>query len=47
MKEGNINVELEKIKKITKQKIKKDPRIIRRTLPDVFYKIYKKTKFFF
>ena len=47
MKEGNINDELEKIKKIAKQKIKKDPRIIRRTLPDFFYKIYKKTKFFF
>lgn len=47
MQEGNIKNELEKIKKITKQKIKDDPRIIRRVLPDFIYKMYKKIKFLF
>ena len=45
--DGNIKKELEKIKQISKQKIKNDPRLIRRIIPDFLYKVYKKIKFLF
>ena len=41
----SIHKELEKIKKITNKLIKKDPRLIRRLLPNFIYKIYKQIKF--
>ena len=37
--------ELEKIKYQSKLQIKNDPRLIRRIMPDFFYKIYKRIKF--
>ena len=45
--EGNIKNELKKIKEIARQKIKDDPKLIRRITPNFLYKIYKKFKFFF
>ena len=42
---GDMLQEIKKIKKITKRKIKNDPRLIRRVIPDFLYKTYKKIKF--
>ncbi len=46
-KQENILNELKKIKKISRKKIKSDPRVFRRIIPDFLYKIYKKIKFLF
>ena len=45
--EGNIINELKKIEVIAQQKIKDDPKLIRRITPNFLYKIYKKFKFLF
>ena len=45
--QGNIKDEIEKIKKISKQKIKDDPRLVRKIINNNLYKIYKKIKFLF